>query len=68
MTGVQTCALPISKFGRNALVRLGSLEQIDTLFTDRAPPPEMMERLREAKVEVRFPQEDEARQESDGAA
>lgn len=57
-----------TKFGRNALVRLGSLEQIDTLFTDRAPPPEMMERLREAKVEVRFPQEDEARQESDGAA
>ncbi|MCP1674899.1 DeoR family glycerol-3-phosphate regulon repressor [Natronocella acetinitrilica] len=27
-----------SKFGRNALVRLGDVTQIDTLFTDREPP------------------------------
>lgn len=47
-----------TKFGRNALVRLGTLEQVDTLFTDRKPPAEMMERLCEAKVEVRFPQEE----------
>src|SRR5690625_1193509 len=47
-----------TKFGRNALVRLGTRGQVDTLFTDRKPPAEMMERLCEAKVEVRFPQEE----------
>lgn len=44
-----------TKFGRNALVRLGTLAQVDALFTDRKPPREMMERLREADVEVHFP-------------
>jgi DeoR family glycerol-3-phosphate regulon repressor len=33
-----------SKFGRNALVRLGHISQIDMLFTDR-PPSEAMSRL-----------------------
>jgi len=39
-----------TKFGRNAMVRLGSVEQIDALFTDRAPPPAIRERLAAADV------------------
>ena len=37
-----------TKFTRRPMVRVGTLAQIDTLFTDRAPPPDlaaMMERL-----------------------
>lgn len=41
-----------SKFGRNAMVRLGHLSQIDVLITDRAPPAAMAETLRAAEVEV----------------
>jgi DeoR family glycerol-3-phosphate regulon repressor len=41
-----------TKFGRNAMVRLGSVRQIDALFTDRAPPPELAEKLREAAVAI----------------
>src|SRR5690625_3871068 len=44
-----------TKFGRNALVRLGTLAQIDKLFTDREPPAQMMEKLRESDVEVHYP-------------
>ncbi|MCP4022180.1 MAG: DeoR family transcriptional regulator [Desulfobacteraceae bacterium] len=32
-----------SKFGRNAMVKLGSLEEIDTIITDKKPPPSIME-------------------------
>jgi DeoR family glycerol-3-phosphate regulon repressor len=39
-----------TKFGRGAMVRLGGIEQIDALFTDRAPPPALFERLRQAGV------------------
>lgn len=28
-----------TKFGRGAMVRLGSLDQVDAVFTDQAPPP-----------------------------
>jgi len=41
-----------SKFGRNAMVRLGHLSQIDVLITDSAPPAAMAETLRAAEVEV----------------
>ncbi|CAM3572792.1 Glycerol-3-phosphate regulon repressor [Vibrio aerogenes CECT 7868] len=34
-------AVDHSKFGRNAMVKLGSISQIDTLFTDVAPPEEI---------------------------
>ncbi|GAB2904082.1 DeoR/GlpR family DNA-binding transcription regulator [Paraburkholderia jirisanensis] len=34
-----------SKFGRPALVRQGHLEQIDSLFTDAAPPADMAETI-----------------------
>lgn len=47
-----------SKFGRNAMVRLGEVSQIDVLFTDRAPPPALAERLSESGVEVRVADSD----------
>lgn len=46
-----------SKFGRGAMVRLGHLREIDMLFTDRTPPPEMLPVLREAEVVVCTPNE-----------
>jgi DeoR family glycerol-3-phosphate regulon repressor len=41
-----------SKFGRNAMVRLGSIAEVDMLFTDQAPPEEMRELLAQAEVQV----------------
>jgi DeoR family glycerol-3-phosphate regulon repressor len=41
-----------TKFGREALVRLGHVEQVDALFTDGAPPPELMKVLAELQVQV----------------
>ncbi|MER2528346.1 MAG: hypothetical protein ABTR07_10505 [Candidatus Competibacter denitrificans] len=41
-----------SKFGRNAMVRLGSLSEVDMLFTDQPPPAAMSELLAEAEVQV----------------
>lgn len=41
-----------SKFGRNAMVRLGHVSEIDALFTDLPPAPAMAELLRQAKVAV----------------
>ena len=32
-----------SKFGRNAMVKLGSIREIDTLITDKKPPEQLME-------------------------
>ena len=31
-----------SKFGRNAMVRLGGLDEVDALFTDAPPPPPLL--------------------------
>ena len=39
-----------TKFGRNALVRLGGLEDVDALFTDTAPPPSLQQRIEAAEV------------------
>jgi DeoR family glycerol-3-phosphate regulon repressor len=39
-----------TKFGRNAMVRLGAIDQIDALFTDRAPPPAFSDLLARADV------------------
>jgi DeoR family glycerol-3-phosphate regulon repressor len=39
-----------TKFGRNAMVRLGGVEQVHALFTDRAPPPALAQHLRTAEV------------------
>ncbi|MER2528782.1 MAG: DeoR/GlpR family transcriptional regulator [Candidatus Competibacter denitrificans] len=41
-----------SKFGRNAMVRLGSIAEVDMLFTDQAPPEGMSELLAQAEVQV----------------
>ncbi|WCN07956.1 DeoR/GlpR family transcriptional regulator [Marinomonas mediterranea] len=39
-----------AKFGRHAVVRLGHLGQVDTLFTDIAPPEETLSLMKEYKV------------------
>jgi DeoR family glycerol-3-phosphate regulon repressor len=41
-----------TKFGRNAMVRLGSIGEIDGLFTDKPPPPAMSEVFKTAEVQV----------------
>lgn len=41
-----------SKFGRDAMVRLGHLSQIKAMFTDAPPPPAMKAALREAGTVV----------------
>jgi DeoR family glycerol-3-phosphate regulon repressor len=41
-----------TKFGRNAMVRLGEMSQIDALFTDRPPPPAMKAMLAAAGVQT----------------
>jgi DeoR family glycerol-3-phosphate regulon repressor len=44
-----------TKFGRNAMVRLGHISQIDALFTDRRPDEEMCAILKEADVTLHIP-------------
>lgn len=39
-----------SKFGRNAMVKLGNLTEIHTLITDQAPPPPVMNLIREHDI------------------
>ena len=41
-----------TKFGRNAMVRLGSIGEIDGLFTDRLPAESVMEALSASDVEL----------------
>ena len=41
-----------SKFGRNAVVRLGSLNLIDRLFTDSAPPAPIAQLLTQHKIQL----------------
>ncbi len=41
-----------TKFGRNAMVRLGQIDEIDAIFTDRVPPRTMMDILAAAEVEL----------------
>lgn len=44
-----------TKFGRNAMVRLGNLSQIDDLYTDRAPTEEYQELLKTHGVTLHCP-------------
>ncbi len=44
-----------SKFGRQAPVKVCDLDAIDTLITDRPPPPDFAERLTDCDVEVLVP-------------
>ena len=39
-----------TKFGRNAMVRLGTITQADHVFTDRFPPEEICHLLQEHQV------------------
>ncbi len=41
-----------SKFGRQALVRLGPLSMVDALFTDREPPPRLAAAIAEAGAQL----------------
>lgn len=41
-----------TKFGRNAMVRLGNIAEIDTVFTDQAPPPALQEVVTQAEVKL----------------
>lgn len=43
-------AVDHSKFGRNAMVKLGSISQIHTLFTDDEPPQEILNILNEHQI------------------
>jgi DeoR family glycerol-3-phosphate regulon repressor len=41
-----------TKFGRNAMVRLGSIGEIDALFTDRRPTESLVEVMNANEVEL----------------
>ncbi len=41
-----------TKFGRNAMVRLGGISEINALFTDRKPPPPLNEVISALEIEL----------------
>jgi len=41
-----------TKFGRNAMVRLGNISEIDALFTDQAPPQGLVDVLEQSEVQL----------------
>ncbi|MBK1699182.1 DeoR/GlpR family transcriptional regulator [Rhodovibrio salinarum] len=41
-----------TKFGRNAMVRLGSLTQLSAVFTDRSPPAPIRDLLKQSEVQL----------------
>ena len=41
-----------SKFGRNAMVKLGNIREIDTLITDKKPPKQLMEVILENNIKL----------------
>lgn len=41
-----------TKFGRNAMVRLGSIDEIEALFTDLQPPATLVEVMERAEVQL----------------
>lgn len=49
-----------SKFGRDALVRLGPISLIDALFTDAMPPPRLAAALAEAGAQLQLASADQA--------
>jgi DeoR family glycerol-3-phosphate regulon repressor len=46
-----------SKFGRNAMVRLGDLSDVDAIFTDAEPPKEFRQAIAEAGVALHLAKE-----------
>ncbi len=51
-SGTIMLAADRSKFGRNAMVNLGNISQVDYLFTDAEPSIELAEKMREHGVEL----------------
>ena len=49
-----------SKFSRNALVRLGSLADVDALFTDRPPPPAIKKLMADHEIRLVLAADDNA--------
>jgi DeoR family glycerol-3-phosphate regulon repressor len=45
-------AADYTKFGRNAMVRLGNIAEINALFTDQPPPSALVEVLANADVQL----------------
>ncbi len=41
-----------TKFGRNAMVRLGNIEEVDAMFTNKMPPLELVEIMKHNEVEL----------------
>ncbi len=50
-------AADYSKVGRNAMVRLGHLSQVDHWFTDRAPPEIIQDVISQDSVRVHYPKD-----------
>ena len=50
-------AADASKIGRRAMARMGHLEQIDILFTDRSPPEELRRVMEDVGTELRVADE-----------
>lgn len=48
-----------TKIGRNAMVRLGGINEIDALFTDRHPPSALIEVMNAADVQLFIPSMDQ---------
>jgi DeoR family glycerol-3-phosphate regulon repressor len=48
-----------SKFGRNAMVRLGSLDDVDALFTDAPPPAPLLQRIEAGEVALHVAEEEQ---------
>lgn len=49
-------AVDHSKFGRNAMVKLGSITQVHSVFTDQRPPEPICTMLQHHKVSLSYPQ------------
>lgn len=48
-----------TKFGRSAMVRLGHIDEIQALFTDRHPPAPLLEIMTQAEVQIFVAEADE---------
>jgi len=49
-----------TKFGRNAMVRLGNIEEVDAMFTNEQPPLELIEVMKHNEVALHVTGETEA--------
>jgi DeoR family glycerol-3-phosphate regulon repressor len=56
-----------TKFGRNAMVRLGHVSELTAIFTDAPPPPPLMKLLKDNRVKLHLAPEDALAAEVAGA-